>query len=136
MPRMRGGRGRCGVRRFMVPCLLLLLQRGPAHGYVLLSDLSEFGFDPSSLDPSLLYRTLRHMEEDGLVVSEWGEQSLGPQRRDYAITRSGLAHLHNWVEDLRCTRSAIDHLLTVYEHAVATNYLGEETCANSNHSSK
>ena len=118
MPGMRGGGRRCGVRRFMVPCLLLLLQRGPAHGYGLLNDLSQFGFDPSALDPSLLYRTLRDMEAAGLVTSEWVDESLGPQKRDYAITPWGTENLHHWVEDLRRTRNEIDKLLSACEETL------------------
>ena len=100
----------------MVPCLLLLLQRGPAHGYSLLDDLSQFGFDPTSLDPSLLYRTLRDMEAAGLVTSRWVDESLGPQKRDYVITPWGAEQLHHWIADLRRTRDEIDKLVSAYEN--------------------
>ncbi len=54
-----GGRRRQGVMGFLRPALLFLLTRENAHGYSLLDGLTEFGFNPDRIDPSLLYRTLR-----------------------------------------------------------------------------
>jgi DNA-binding PadR family transcriptional regulator len=55
------------------------------------------------------------MESDGLVNSEWGDESLGPQRRVYRITREGEQNLTQWITDLRRTRQEIDDLLVAYE---------------------
>lgn len=107
-----GGRRHRRVMRFLQPCLLTMLERSEAHGYNLLNGLDEFGFDPDQLDPSLVYRALREMEADGLVSSQWGDESLGPQRRVYRITDDGERALDLWVEDLRQTRKEIDLLLT------------------------
>jgi len=110
-----GGRGRGRRRRrvinFLQPCLLTMLQNGEAHGYELMSQLTEFGFDLDHLDPSLVYRALREMEADGLVISEWGDESQGPQRRVYRITDDGSKALDIWIEDLHRTRDEIDRLL-------------------------
>ena len=122
MPR---GRGRGGGRRrrvmsFIQPCLLVMLHRGPAHGYNLLNGLDEFGFNPDQKDPSLIYRALRDMEDIGLVISEWDpDSSLGPQRRVYQITQDGEDFLASWVADLHRTRLEIDALLSAYEHVKA-----------------
>jgi poly-beta-hydroxybutyrate-responsive repressor len=100
---------------FLQPCLLVMLHRGEAHGYSLLNGLDEFGFNLDRLDPSLVYRALREMEAVGLVTSEWGEESQGPQRRVYRITQEGEQYLAQWVADLRRTRQEIDYLLATYE---------------------
>ncbi|PWH16846.1 MAG: PadR family transcriptional regulator [Ardenticatenia bacterium] len=113
-----GGRGFGRRRRiisFLQPCLLVLLRRDQAHGYSLLNDLAEFGFDPEFLDPSLVYRALREMEMMGLVISEWSDESLGPQRRIYRVTPAGEEYLAQWIADLRQTRREIDALLTAYD---------------------
>lgn len=99
---------------FLQPCLLVMLHRGEAHGYNLLSGLDEFGFAPGQIDPSLVYRSLREMEELGLVSSQWDADSLGPQRRVYQITTEGESYLEGWVVDLRRTRDEIQALLTAY----------------------
>ena len=105
------GRRRRRVINFLQPCLLTMLQNGEAHGYELMNQLTEFGFDLDHLDPSLVYRALREMEADGLMISEWGDESQGPQRRVYRITDDGGKALDIWIEDLHRTRDEIDRLL-------------------------
>jgi PadR family transcriptional regulator PadR len=112
------GRGRHGrrrrVMRFLQPCLLLLLQKGEAHGYSLLSELEGFGFEGDELDPSLVYRALRGMERMGWVDSHWVDESQGPRRRVYAITEEGQAQLELMIGDLQRVRSEIDRVLEAY----------------------
>ncbi len=122
MPRGRGRRRRGKIMRFLHPCLLVLLHRGEAHGYSLLSGLDEFDFRSGGKDPSLVYRALREMEELGLVASAWdADSSLGPQRRVYRITPEGEAHLAEWIVDLRRTRDEIDTLVRVYEEVTSNS---------------
>ena len=109
-----GGRRRRRVMSFLQPCLLVLLHQQSAHGYDLLDELEKFGFNPDRLDPSLVYRALRDMEAAALVESEWGEESLGPQRRMYRITVVGEDFLGEWIADLQRTRREIDSLLEAY----------------------
>jgi PadR family transcriptional regulator PadR len=116
---MRGrgrGRGRGRYRRvarMLEPSLLLLLHHGPAHGYTLLERLGQFGLE--ALNPSVVYRVLRDMEARGWVTSTWDEETThGPPRRVYRLTALGDEVLGWSVQDLRDTRSIIDHLLGVY----------------------
>ena len=113
----QGGRRRRRVMSFLQPCLLVLLHQRSAHGYDLLDELEKFGFNLDRLDPSLVYRALRDMEGASLVESEWGEESLGPQRRMYRITAEGEGFLGEWIADLQRTRQEIDTLLEAYAHA-------------------
>lgn len=117
MPRGHGrGRGRRQrVMSFLQPCLLLMLTRGEAHGYSLLDELDEFGFNPNRVDPSLIYRALREMEEGGWVASYWDDDSQGPRRRVYQVLPEGETFLAEWIKDLRRTRDEIDCLLAAYE---------------------
>jgi DNA-binding PadR family transcriptional regulator len=102
--------------RFLQPCVIVMLHRGEAHGYSLLNGLDEFGFKPNRKDPSQIYRALRAMEDNGLVASQWNnDSSLGPQRRVYQITPEGEEYLSDWITDLRRTRKEIDALLSAYE---------------------
>ena len=118
----RGRRRHGRVMSFLQPCLLVMLHRDKAHGYSLLNDLNEFGLNPGQIDPSLIYRALREMEEIGLVTSEWDEEdSLGPQRRVYSITEEGEDYLVNWLDDLRRTRQEIDSLIAAYEQVEQPN---------------
>jgi PadR family transcriptional regulator PadR len=121
--RERGCGGRHGWRkrgcsrravRFLEPTLLLLLHHEPAHGYTLLEQLDEYGL--GDLAPSVVYRSLRDMEEYGWVESSWDtEQSQGPPRRVYRLTALGDEVLTWWTNDLEETRSLVDHLLATYQ---------------------
>ncbi|MEN8098774.1 MAG: PadR family transcriptional regulator [Chloroflexota bacterium] len=103
------------MTRFLRPCLMLMLHREPSHGYQLLSGLDEFGIDPDSIDPSLIYRTLRNLENDQMVQSRWGTDSKGPRRRVYSITDSGEEYLAHWINELQHTRASIDSVLEAFD---------------------
>ena len=95
------------------PVLLLLLHHGPAHGYTFLEQLGEFGLD--QLNPSVVYRALRDMEERELVSSTWDKvETQGPPRRVYQITALGDEMLTLWAKDLEETKRRIDYLLVAY----------------------
>lgn len=95
-------------RQFLRPCLLLLLGESTAHGYDLLEKLRDFGLER---DAGGLYRTLRAMEHEGLVVSQWEASSAGPDRRIYSLTDRGRRRLHDWTRGLAETQQSIDRFL-------------------------
>jgi len=96
------------------PSLLLMMHKGPAHGYDLMERLKEFGM--GDIDPSLIYRALHALEAEGLVTSTWEEkESQGPPRRVYALTEAGNEMLIYYLDDLKNTRQYIDQLLKAYE---------------------
>ncbi len=109
------GRSRQGIMGFLRPALLFMLTRDNAHGYSLLDGLAEFGFNPDRVDPSMIYRTLKEMEEFGLVSSHLGEESLGPQRRVYQILPQGEAFMAELIIGLRRRRDEIDSLIGAYD---------------------
>jgi PadR family transcriptional regulator PadR len=112
--RARRGRGH-RIRRFLEPCLLLLLHREDTHGYDMLERLGEFGLGEETLDSSVVYRYLRDMEERGLVRSTWDTEGGGAPRRVYHLTKEGDQYLAWWIGGLRNTREAIDRFLRAYE---------------------
>ncbi|MGC8836982.1 MAG: helix-turn-helix transcriptional regulator [Anaerolineae bacterium] len=115
-------RGR--VQRFLQPWLLLLLAQRRAHGYELMERLGQDDDSPAA-DPGLLYRTLRQMEQEGLVRSTWDTAKPGPARRVYEITEEGLEHLHVWAINIRRTRARLDHFLAGYEALVSLSGEGQ-----------
>ncbi len=80
----------------LIPALLAILKKQPNHGYSLMEKLSELGLNISCCHPSILYRALRTMELQGLVISNWEVQVTGPARRVYSITQTGEDFLNNW----------------------------------------
>ncbi len=104
-----------GVMGFLRPVLLFLLSRENAHGYSLLDGLTKFGFNSKQVDPSLVYRTLRDMEESGWITSHIGKESRGPQRRVYQLLPEGKNYLAELIGGLRIRRDEINNLLKIYD---------------------
>ena len=102
------------VRGFVQPQVLLLLARKPAHGYELMEAIGQEDSD-STLDPGTLYRTLRFLEEDGVVRSRWDTEGAGPARRVYELTEQGVDYLKSWAVTIQRTRARLDRLLADYE---------------------
>jgi len=92
-------------------CLLLLLAEHPDHGYDLAERLGTFG--PGwAREPVQLYRHLRKLETDGLIVSVWeASQTRGPARRVYDITPDGREALQRWGTGVGQLVEALDQVL-------------------------
>lgn len=83
--------------RFVEPVVLLLLKKkGRSYGYELAGDLEAHALTDAAIERAALYRTLRQLEANGNVVSEWDVQGGGPARRVYSLTRAGEQHLEEW----------------------------------------
>jgi len=109
-PELRGIEAR--PRNWLVPVILLALREWNSYGYELMERSAKFGFE--AMNPGTLYRTLRQMEKDGVVKSEWETSKGGPARRMYSITDAGEAYLDFWVEALEQYRRNMDAFFRLY----------------------
>ena len=109
--------GRKTADRFLEACLLQLLSEGTGHGYVLMEQLQQFGISTDALNISTLYRTLRHMEKEGCLESEWEEGGPGPKRRIYLISEKGKKELEIRIRMMKARKSGIDRLINAYDRA-------------------
>ena len=90
--------------RFVEPVVLLLLRnKGHSYGYDLAGDLHEHALTDAEIERAALYRTLRQLEMNGNVSSEWETDQGGPARRVYKLTARGEQHLEEWA-------TVLDHL--------------------------
>jgi PadR family transcriptional regulator PadR len=115
-PHSGEGECHCKVERvpnFAQPRLLLELAKKSAHGYELIERLGQEG--NASPDPGNFYRTLRSLEEEGLVCSTWDTQNAGPARRVYELTDQGQEFLHTWAVIIHQTRQSLDRFMSEYE---------------------
>ena len=105
----------CGMGRlyrFVEPVLLLLLkEKGRAYGYELVSEVPALAMTDAEIDAAALYRTLRQLEKNGCVTSEWNTEHSGPARRVYALTPRGEEHLAEWVEVLEHMSKSMTRLV-------------------------
>jgi len=119
--RCDGGR----PKNFARPCLLLLLAESPAHGYELIDQLRPFGFAIN--DPAAIYKSLRQMDDEGLISSEWEISPRGPARRVYSLTSDGHDLLAAWARSLTQNRDVLEAYLARYsavEQSPADSVLG------------
>lgn len=99
-------------RDMLIPYVLLAISMQRAHGYLIEEYLKQLGF--FRIDMSTLYRTLRQLEKDGLLLSDWEAGQAGPARRVYALTEAGRAWLDAWVTTLDAYRDMIDTFFSLY----------------------
>ncbi len=97
---------RARVERLGEPALLLLLDDGPTHGYELLERLPTL-LGGERVDVGNIYRALRGLEEEGLVVSEWQADLPGPAKRTYTLTADGADVLAAWRDSLGELRESL-----------------------------
>ncbi len=99
-------------RDLLVPYILLSVSLQRAHGYLIEEYLKSVGF--FTIEMSTLYRTLRQLEKDGLLSSEWEPGSTGPARRVYTLTEAGQSWLDSWTSALELYRGMIDQFFNLY----------------------
>ncbi len=88
--------------RFVEPVLLLLLKKkGQSYGYELAGEVGQYALTDAEIEVAALYRTLRQLEQNDCVTSNWDVDGSGPARRVYALTSRGEQHLDEWVTVLK-----------------------------------
>jgi len=66
------------------------------------------------MNAGTFYRTLRQMEKDGIVSSNWDTSEGGPARRVYSITQAGEEYLNFWVQSLDQYQKMMDTFFRLY----------------------
>jgi len=83
--------------RFVEPVVLFLLKKkGRSYGYELAAELREHALTDASIEAAALYKTLRQLEQNDCVTSEWDVTGKGPAKRVYCLTSRGEEHLAEW----------------------------------------
>ena len=100
--------------RYIQPSILMGLCRKASYGYELIHSLQEFGFVKGEAPPGMIYRHLRQLEDDGLVVSEWVTEGAGPAKRMYRLTLEGREVLALWVEHMAAQAARLDQFVRIY----------------------
>ncbi|MHB1042535.1 MAG: PadR family transcriptional regulator [Eubacteriales bacterium] len=103
------------IEGFIIPCLLLLLKEGPAHGYEFMEKLLKLTFLRAIPDPGVIYRHLRRLEEEGVVESRLEPSSGGPARKVYSLTSEGESYLQAWATSINNLKVSLENFLAAYE---------------------
>jgi DNA-binding PadR family transcriptional regulator len=92
--------------------ILTHLLHRDSYGYEINKSIQQKTANKYELKEATLYSAFRRLEEAGMIVSYWGDESTGARRRYYSITPTGRqVYLKNKV-DWEETKEIIDQLLT------------------------
>ena len=98
--------------KLIQPAILAVLAEGPAHGFQLLEVLQTSDMVAGNrLDPTGLYRTLKRMEEAGLLVTRWEIEGAKPPKRIFRLTGEGEGCLATWRNTLVQYRANLDAIV-------------------------
>jgi DNA-binding PadR family transcriptional regulator len=97
----------------------MILVREPLHGYQLVKRLGLLSmFHGQTPDPTGVYRVLREMEGEGLLLADWDLAARGPAKRRYGITTEGVSCLTRWIDTLADYQASIAQLLGLSQLAL------------------
>jgi PadR family transcriptional regulator PadR len=102
-------------KNFLVPFLLLCLKDWSLHGYKLIQMLMDMGF--SSIDQGNVYRTLRKLEKENLISSEWDTSEGGPAKRIYSLTKCGEKYLETCAYSFEQYQNMLRTFFNLYTNA-------------------
>jgi PadR family transcriptional regulator PadR len=98
--------------KLLQPNILILLTQQNLHGYSIIQELENKNlFNGEKADNTGIYRTLKVLEDKGLVQSQWELESAGPAKKIYNITEEGRDCLSNWIDTLETYRKTIDTII-------------------------
>jgi len=106
-------------RHFVLPAILLLLSETPGYGYVLVTELQEFGF--GRVDRPSVYRALAQLKSDGLVECRSEAPKAGQTRQVYSLTERGERVLRSWMGVIKDERACLDRVLRRYQATGTTD---------------
>ncbi len=101
------------LSRLSQPTILTILAASEEalHGYVIVQRAAHSPmFGGTKPDPTGIYRTLKAMEEQGLLSSAWDTPESGPAKRAFTLTDAGRKTLRRWIDSLACYQATIGEL--------------------------
>ena len=100
-------------KNWVVPVVLLMLREWNSYGYELMEKMAAFGL--TTMNAGTFYRTLRQMEKNGMVSSNWDTSEGGPARRVYSITEAGENYLKFWASSLEHYQKMMNMFFQLYK---------------------
>lgn len=119
-------------RNWLQPVLLLMLREWSSYGYELMEKMAQFGL--AAMNPGTVYRTLRQMEKDGVIKSNWDTSAAGPARRVYSITDAGEAYLTYWADSLNHYQKMMNTFFQLYTGQSSSSAADEREKRDNEHS--
>jgi PadR family transcriptional regulator, regulatory protein PadR len=87
--------------------ILRSLQQGPSHGYEVSRWVRERTDGVLNVEDAALYQALHRLEDDGLIVSEWGVSENNRRAKYYQLTAEGRRRLRSEIAGWRRYAAAV-----------------------------
>lgn len=90
-------------------CVLAIIARGETYGYEILGNLEQAGFE--EIGEGTLYPVLTRLDKNGSIACRRAKSPLGPVRKYYSVTETGLNRLSEFKERYRMMTAQADRVL-------------------------
>lgn len=93
--------------------VLSILLQGDNYGYEIRKTIIEKTHAQFELKEATLYSSYKRLEQDGAIISYWGDETKGSRRKYYQITDHGRAVYEQNTRDWALTQQILNTLLEV-----------------------
>lgn len=121
------------LNRLSQPVILAVLAASdePLHGYLIVQRAAASPmFGGKKPDAAGVYRSLKRMEENELVRSEWDTPEEGSAKRIYFLTEKGKGCLRRWIDALACYKLSIEELRVTASAALGISVPDAPQCVH------
>lgn len=91
--------------------VLKLLTSGDRYGYEITKLIYELSAHEYELKEATMYSSLKRLEQDGHIISYWGDETKGGRRKYYRITTSGQRLYQSNTENWHYAKALLEKLL-------------------------
>jgi len=91
--------------------ILKLLEDGDKYGYEITKLVYEQSLRNYELKEATMYSSLKRLENDGHIISYWGDESQGGRRKYYRITNRGRDQYKTNKQNWDAAKQILEHLL-------------------------
>lgn len=92
--------------------ILAILLDGDSYGYAVLKSINDRGGGIFDLKDATIYTTIKRLENDGLITTYWGEETIGARRKYYHITDKGIDFYHQKLKEWQEVNHILNNLIT------------------------
>lgn len=91
--------------------ILNILRQGDSYGYEIYKKIIVLSGHRYELKEATLYTAFRRLEQDGFILSYWGDETQGGRRKYYRITEKGKEVYEQNLKDWNFAKEIIDQLV-------------------------
>ena len=99
------------IRGHTVAIILNVLRQGDSYGYEIYKKIIELSGNQYEIKEATLYSAFRRLEQEGYILSYWGDETQGGRRKYYRITDEGKEHYEQSKRDWIFAKDVLDKLI-------------------------